>query len=83
MQELLSTRLEEAVVRITTGRFEARGIGDEGAALFHAGQDAGDAFSSLQAAVEGLHEVLFAHAFGRRCYDRDTQLVGIRRTQAL
>jgi len=75
MQELLSTGLDQAVVRIAAGRAETWGIGDEGAALFPAGQDAGDAFGSLQAAIERLHEVLFAHAFGRRSQDRDTPLV--------
>ncbi len=53
MQELLTTRLDQAVVSIAAGRSETRGVGDEGPPLFHAGQHTGDAFGSLQAAVEG------------------------------
>ena len=79
VQEAFSTRLDEAVIGVATGWRPLRRIRHEGAALFQAGQDAGDAWLTLQAAVEGLDEILLAHAFGwggRRCQDGNAQFVG-------
>jgi hypothetical protein len=65
VQELFSTRLDEAVVGIAAGDLPPWHVGDEGAALLHAGQHAGYAFGALQATVVGLDQLLFAHAAWR------------------
>ena len=79
MEELLPTRADQAVVGVATGRLVAGRIRDEGAALLHAGQHAGNALVILQAAVEGLDELLLAHASGRRRWrghDRNARVIG-------
>ena len=74
VQELFSTRLDEAVVGIAARHLPARHIGHERAALLHAGQDTGDALLVLQAPVVGFDQLLFLDAM--RCgHDRDGQLV--------
>src|SRR6266498_6091 len=80
MQGAFSTRFEEAVVAVTTGWLPLRCIGDEGAALLQAGQDAGNALATLHAAAEGLDDILLAYPFfgrgRRRWQDGDVLLLG-------
>jgi hypothetical protein len=71
--ELFSTRLDETIGGVTTGRLSKGRVGDEGAALLHAGQHAGHALSPFETAVVRLDQFLFAHA--ARCgQDRDAML---------
>ncbi len=75
MQELLSTRLDEAVVPIAARWRAPRRVGDEGAALLHAREHADHARGTFHASVVRLDQVFFAHAF-RRSQDGDPLVVG-------